>query len=149
MVTSNHLSPPSDALDVWAPYMRTFGIRMCNPAAYAASAFPLRGTLWALDSAALDFRAAQNVVAMVPRDGRWFSIVDDHTKGKLVFTSPLQGRTLVLPVDIFVGIRASWSPAHMAIRFENDGASRKISPTPLRNFPSIWRRCISEKEPPN
>ena len=138
MFTSQDSKQPVDAREPWRAYMRNFGIRLFKPIAWAAFACPLTEKLWALDSAALYFRSAQNEYAMFPRDGPRFSYSEVALSGTMRLTSPLHGNTLGLPGGGFVTIRASWSPAHCVIRFENDGALRKISFRPWKGAPSYW-----------
>ena len=146
MVTARHLNCPADAENVGEAFMLNFGLRMFNPIAWATFGCPLREQLWALDSTALDFRAAQNELAMVPREGPWYSSCEDNLEGTVTLTSPLQGATLSLPEQIFVTVRVSLTPAHLVIRFTEAGVLQKISFRPLHNQPSSWREGIFQPD---
>ena len=127
-------------------YMLSLGIRLFNPVAYFTLACPYRGKLRAPNSVALYFRAAQNEAAMIPRDGPCFSLCEENSHGRVVLTSPLEGRSSHLPDGIFATARVSWVPAQMVIRFKNVEAMQKIAFRPLRNTPSFWHRCAYESQ---
>ena len=146
MVTSVDLPAPADADNVGDAFTMHFGLRMFNPIAWATFSCPLRQQLWAFDSTALDFRAAQNESAMIPREGPWYSSCEDNLKGTVKLTSPLHGSTLSLPEEIHVTVRVSWAPAHLVIRFEEAGVLQKISPRPLNTQPSGWREGIYQAD---
>ena len=144
MVTSKSLSNPADADTPGHSYMMSFGLRLFNPIAYVTLACPIRGENWALNSTALDFRAAQNEAAMQPRDGPWYSSDEENLHGNVVLTSPLQGKTLQLPEEMFISARVSWSPPHVVIRFVNAEVIRKISFIPVRDAGSNWHHVNYE-----
>ena len=98
----------------------------------------MREKTWKMDSAALDFRAAQDFDALVPRDGPWYSNDCGDLIGDVHLVSPLGGGPLGLPTAVTVAIRASWSPAHMNIVIRNNGVRQKIAFRPVKDRVSYW-----------
>ena len=127
LVANVSLKQPADAREAGRVFMCNFGLKLFRPVALASLACPLTEKHWHLCSRALDFRAAQYEQDMAPRDGPWFSNHEVALQGAMTLTSPIEANTLGLPTEIFVTMRASWAPAHCAIRFENDEAIQKIS----------------------
>ena len=138
MVTNVELSNPADAREPDHAYLLNFGIRLFKPTAWASLACPMADKLWHFSSKALDFRAAQHEFAMIPRDGPWFSNWEVTLHGNVSLTSPQQGNSLGLPEELFVTVRISWSPAHVTIRFTDEGVLQKITFRPWFGSPAFW-----------
>ena len=91
-----------------------------------------------MDSAALDFRAAQDPEALAPRDGPRYSSDVGNLVGDVHLVSPLDGSSLGLPTTLSVTIRVSWAPAHLNIVFVNNGVRQKIAFRPVKERVSYW-----------
>ena len=139
MVTDVTLNQPADAREPGHAYKVNFGLRLFRPTAWISLACPLTEKVWHFDTVALDFRAAQNESAMIPREGPWWSDSEVTLRGTVVLTSPLQGGTLGLPEEIFVTMRVSWAPAHCVIRFGENQVLQKISFRSWQGTTPNWR----------
>ena len=140
LVTDSSLKRRADAREPGHAFLCNFGIRLFDPIAWASFTCPLTEKVWHLSSEALDFRAAQNETAMIPRDGPWYSNWECTLSGPMRLTSPLEGNTLGLPTEIAVSMRVSWTPAHCVIRFQNKEILQKISFRPWQGFASFWKK---------
>ena len=118
--------------------MFTFGLRLFHPTAYAIFSCPLRDRTWKIDTTALDYRAAQEPEALVPRDGLWYSSESELLAGDLVLVSPLEGASLGLPTTLSVSIRVSWHPAHLNVSFVTNAVHQKVSFRPVKDRSCHW-----------
>ena len=66
--------------------------------------------------------------------------------GAVHLTSPQQGSTLGLPEEMFVTVRISWSPAHVAIRFPDESVLRKITFRPWFGAPAFWTQGTYDRQ---
>ena len=144
MVAATHPPRPADASDAGRAYMLDFGIRAFGPKSFSKMSRHLREKLRPMNSAALDFRAAQNGQAIGPRGGPWFSFIDDFPTWRITLISPLHGRTIGFPEDIDVNIRATRSPAHLNVTFGHVGVNQNVPSRPLQTNPAFWRRGAYE-----